>query len=238
MVRHVVLVLACVSAGGCGTTLKGSGVVKREGVSNPPPFEKINVGSALKLKLHQGAERSVVIEADENLLPYVMTEFKDGEFFAWVDSDKQRLSPTKAITIHVSTQRISSVKLSGACSGESSEIIGESLVVETDGASSFKAPVHVKELVASSNGASHLTLTGTAEEAKIDLDGASRFEGKNLECGNAVVHASGASNAVVRATGNLTADATGAASIRNAGLGIPIGPIIKEAMNGSRSEKK
>jgi hypothetical protein len=224
MVRQVMLTIACAAVVGCGAEssfvgfaapLKGSGVVKSQTVE-VTPFEKIDVASALTLKLKQEEPASVTIEADDNLLPLVKTQFKNGEFSEWIDSELG-LSPTKPILVSVSTPKVSSVRLSGACAGESEKLSSESLFLETSGASSFTAALQVKKLVGDSSGASWLQLSGSAEQVKIDLSGASHFKGADLTCVDVAVDTSGASNAVFHATGSVKASASGASIVRYVG---------------------
>ena len=84
------------------------------------------------------------------------------------------------------------------------------------------------------SGASQIELYGSAESVDLDLSGASHFDGYDLETDIYNVDVSGASHAKIFVNSELSADVSGAASLKYKGE-----PIIKQHdVSGAGSMRK
>ena len=64
-----------------GPSIVGSGVAKRE-ARDVGPFSGVDVSATLEASVTIGAETSVTIEGDDNLVPLIKTEVRDGRLVA------------------------------------------------------------------------------------------------------------------------------------------------------------
>lgn len=169
---------------------RGSGTPKTE-QRNVAGFKKVEADGAINVEIAAQKGFSVSIEADDNLLPLIKTEVS-GDTLKIYSED--RISPKTEIKAKISMPEIEGLDVSGASSGNVSNVNSDSLNLEASGASKIKIDGKVKDL-------------------KGEASGASSIDAENLAAENADVNASGASSAIVSATGELRADASGASKI-------------------------
>jgi hypothetical protein len=198
---HITLVgsLLCL-AGGCnhflGHVLVGSGVSVTES-RETESFDALNVSGAMTANVTIGEPPSIEITADDNILPLVVTEFRDGSLVIRLNH-RGRLRMNEGITVTIVTPELRRVEVSGACQVEIAEVATEEFVVNL-------------------RGASQLAANGICERLVADVSGASKLECEDLASVSAQIDASGASKAYVTANESLFADASGASSIRYSG---------------------
>ena len=90
----------------------------------------------------------------------------------------------------------------------------EKLAVDLSGASNLKLDVVSNSISVDNSGASSMKITGNVQDLNISVSGASSFIGKELKAANVTVDCSGASSTTVWAVNSLTADSSGASSVR------------------------
>ena len=174
--------------------VQGSGTSKSE-TRNLSGFTKIDTGGAINIEVAVQKDFSVVVEADDNLLTNIKTEVS-GDTLKIYSED--RISPKTRINVLISMPELDGLDISGASSGNVANVNADSLELKASGASKIK-------------------INGKAKELNADASGASTIDAESLKAENADVQASGASKAVVSATNELKADASGASKISYVG---------------------
>lgn len=174
--------------------VQGSGTSKTES-RNVSGFTKVNAGGAINVEIAAQKDFSVTVEADDNLLTNIKTEVS-GDTLKIYSED--RISPKTPIKVIISMPTIEGLDISGASSGSVVGVSANSLDLKASGASKIK-------------------IDGIAKELNADASGASTIDAENLKVEDADVEASGASKAVVAATNDLKADASGASKISYTG---------------------
>ena len=111
------------------------------------------------------------------------------------------------------------IKASGACDIKiDGTLNASSLTVEMSGASDLTGKINVSNtLDVKLSGASDLTLTGIADQAKIDVNGASEVKAYDFSTSNCSIEASGASSVQITVDKELSAQISGASSVRYKG---------------------
>lgn len=169
----MIFVVAVAILAGCSPSgIKGDGTIKTEDrpVSG---FSKLVVTGAYRIKWSSG-KPALNISTDQNLLPLVETVV-NGDTLQ-IES-KQNLSPTKGITITLTSPSLADVQLTGANSFNGSQITGHDLKLEADGASSLSVDGSVTNLEVNLTGASHLSANSLqAQTAKVTLVGTSQAD--------------------------------------------------------------
>ncbi len=172
------------------TGIQGSGVSKTE-TRSLKGFSKIDAGGAMNVEVTVQKDFSVEVQADDNLLANIKTEV-DGDTLKIFSEDK--ISSKTRVNVKISMPELEGLDISGASSGNVSNVKAESLDLKASGASKIK-------------------IEGTTDDLDINASGASSIDAENLKAGNVEVDASGASNATVSANDDLDVSASGASKI-------------------------
>lgn len=176
-------------------SINGSGMMKTE-QRDLRDFTSVSVSGAIIADVHAGAEYSVKIEADDNMLQYVKTSvsgkvlsvsMKDGFSFR-----------NGSVHVSISMPQVEGLEASGATTLNASDVKGAALKLEV-------------------SGASHATIAGQVNRLDCDVSGASTLAAEWLVSKNAAVNCSGASNAHVHADESLDIDASGASHVSYSG---------------------
>ncbi len=211
--------------------IKGNGnVTKQE--RQLDSFSSLDVGGAFKVFLTQGDKEFVIVEADENLLDVISTEVRGNTL---VIKTTQDIRDSEALNIYLTFKNLDEMDISGACRliGENKMKFGD-LDLECSGASDVELKFAAQELSLDFSGASQIELYGSAESVDLDLSGASGFDGYDLEADINNVDVSGASHAKIFVNNELSAEVSGAASLKYKG-----DPVIKEHdVSGAGSMRK
>ena len=208
MQRHSsLLVSALLIASGCtgGFTLgppaiPGSGIAKDE--TRPiEAFHALDAQNALQVTLAvtQGAKPSLKMSGDDNLVPLVESVVVDGKLILRI-KENTNIRPKLPLLVEVVTDQLDRVEASGATDVK---VTGGSKVEQFTAAASGVAHLSVTGIqapkaVATAEGASQLTLAGTAESLKVDAAGASQIKAEDLKADDADVSISGASGVDLR----------------------------------------
>ena len=174
--------------------VQGSGKVATE-QRNVSDFSKVDAGGVFQVEIVAGKEYSVEVQADDNLLPLIRTEVRGGTLQI---SSEKRFNTRNDIKVRITAPNIEGIEASGASKVNASAIKGESLDIDT-------------------SGASKVSIAGETRQLNIQVSGASTIDASNLNAVDADVDASGASKVSVNATGNLKAEASGASSVNYSG---------------------
>ncbi|MBK9358869.1 MAG: DUF2807 domain-containing protein [Bacteroidales bacterium] len=178
-------------------------------------FSKIEISGAFEVTLTQGSAEKLTIEADENLLPKIITEVKGGTLIIRIENNTHIRGDLKAYLTFINLDGIDisgAVKLIGSAPMKFSK-----LEIDGSGASKIDLDLSASRVDGDFSGASEITLKGTATDFEIDLSGASDLEAVDFKTQNCHLECSGASKASVFATGTLTVEGSGASQVSYAG---------------------
>ena len=219
------------SSSGCGYIdgVDGNGKVVKE-TRNVSGFSKLDAGGAFKIILTQGSSESVIVEADENLIPLIVTEVRGSTLYV---ESKDNIRHSKSLTLYITFQSLEKIGISGACElGSENALTFENLVLKGSGASEIDLNMNAQSLKGDFSGASEIDLKGSAGECSMDLSGASELNAFEFVVKNYEIDISGAGDANIHATEMLKASVSGAASIRYEG-----NPRVDSHTSGAGSVK-
>jgi hypothetical protein len=157
-------------------------------------FSTIEVSGAFKINWSPGSP-ALALTADHNLLGEITTEVKDGKLRI---RTRERIRPTRAIRVVLSSQTLTGSRLRGAVDLKASKIMAPNFFLEADGASD-------------------VILEGTVENLNARLRGAGDLLADSLQAKVVEVSIMGAADAKVTATESLSASIKGAGDIRYGG---------------------
>jgi hypothetical protein len=197
-----------------GPGVRGSGNVVTE-AREVNGFDAISVEYPAKVVITQGSVESVELEAEDNLLPDLKTQVRNGtlEIF-YKKTNDSRIVPTKPVTITVTVKDLTRLDFSSA-----GEIIIDGLEIDNldvslNGAGTLELnDIHTENLSVSLSGAGNVSASGTAGDLDLNISGFGGFKGEDLHGKTADVKISGAGSATVWVDDRLDAQISGAGSV-------------------------
>jgi len=180
----------CMTSGGKGTEIRGSGVMKTE-ARKIEPFTSIvltDVESSY-LVIEQTGEESLTITAEENLLEMFTSEVRDGVLY--LSFKKGNSFHGKRPTYKVTVKDLRRIHVQGGAAIEASKLNGEKLSILIEGAAGGN-------------------LSGRVDDLTIEIKGAGWLSAGELKAKRARVSVEGAGKVTVNASDELDADVSGA----------------------------
>ena len=178
MKRKTVLLLlvACgIALAGCKLHrgIAGSGVRKTE-KRDLKSFNAIDTTGAYKIDVTCQKPASFEIEADDNILPLIKTEVRDGILFV---SNEQQYHSAKPVTLRITLSDLNSVSSHGAGQIKIADARSSDLKIESTGAASVEAAGSARSVTISSSGAGKIDTSNLrAEKARVDVNGATSID--------------------------------------------------------------
>jgi hypothetical protein len=179
---------------GCKFGVHGSGVRKTE-TRDLAPFTSIETSGAFEVEVNCQKPASFEVEADDNILPLVQTEVKNGIL---------RVSTTKGyrssggIILRINVPDLESLKSTGAGKFQVSNVKNDSFEIRSTGAATVIA-------------------SGQSKSLKIGSTGAGKIDAHNLRANNAEVNVTGVAGVDVYATDELDITVSGAGRVTYSG---------------------
>jgi len=213
-----------------GSGVKGSGNVKTE-TRDVANFHSLKAGGALHIKLQVGTATSFKIEGEDNILPLIKSEVKDGQLLIYTEKS---INPKKDINVTLTTPNIDDLDISGASQLDATGLKADSLNLDFSGASKITLDgagkdvvvdfsgasevtidgLHAQKISGELSGASHLTAKGSIDLVELELSGASEADLYHAPGKNGKITLSGASTMKIVASEGLEADLSGASDLK------------------------
>jgi hypothetical protein len=197
----------CMTKGGEGTKIEGSGVMKTE-VRKVEPFTSIvltDVESSY-LVIEQTGEESLTVTAEENLIAMFTSEVKDGVLY--LTFKKGNSFHGKRPTYKITVKDLQRIHVQGGAAIEASKLASEKLTILVEGAAGGN-------------------LSGRVDDLTIEIQGAGWISAGELKARRAKVSVQGAGQVTVNASDELDADVSGAGIIWYIGA-----PKLKSNVDG------
>jgi hypothetical protein len=178
-------------------------------------FDAVSVSYPADVLIKQGNAESLKVEAEDNLLPNLKTQVKNGtlEIFYKRENGKH-VNPTKTVKITVVVKDLKNVDFTSAGELTVDSLKTNTLDISLSGAGNLKLnQILVKALGVDLSGAGSMTASGTADDLNMSISGFGDFKGADLHAKDASVNISGAGSATTWVDDNLDAEISGAGSI-------------------------
>jgi hypothetical protein len=207
----VLSLTACLSYG--QKVVTGSGNVKTE-VRNLPGFTGVESLGSIDVFITKADNVEVKIEADDNLLPNIITEVKGNTLIIRM-KENFNYRQAKKMYVYVAMPNITALATKGSGSIKSeSKFNGDNLVIKTQGSGSIQFSFDGKRLEASTQGSGGIKFSGSVNNVDLSTNGSgSVVASVECESANLSVRGSGGVNvsgnvsdvsAEVQGSGNIT----------------------------------
>jgi hypothetical protein len=197
--------------------VRGSGQVVREEreIGNVSQVELQSFG---RVHIELGERSSLHIEAEDNLLPYIQTEVREGRL-AIKHKRGARLVNTEPMHYYVTVRELDAITVTGAGSVEVSSVQTGRLAVKLTGAGNVQiASLQAETLDLTISGAGGLSIEGgEVREQDIVISGAGDYRARAMDSRECAVQLSGMGSAIVRVSERLEVTISGAGSVQYVG---------------------
>ena len=213
--------------------IKGNGHLARED-RHINRAEKIKLAGSYDVEITQGPETSVKVEADDNILPYIITAEENG-FLVIKSRDHISLSTENTIKVYITTNKMEQIQLAGSGNiiGTNKFTGGDKLVLKIAGSGDIRLEVNTPRLEADIAGSGSMTLKGETKDQTIKISGVGDYNADELKSESAIVKIAGSGNVKVFTDVNLDINIAGVGSVYYKGA-----PNVKQKIAGSGEVKK
>lgn len=196
-----------------GKGIKGSGNIVTRTI-DAPDFDRVDAARAVKVVITGKATGKITIEADDNIMEYVVVEAKGGRLTATIDKSVNNVSNAD-VTVTVPAN-------------------GRIRALDASSASNIDAAIETGSCTVGASSASKITLKGSADKCSINMSSAAKLSAAEFTVADCSVDTSSAAKATVNCTGKLRAEASSGSSIRYTG---DCQTSISKSSGGSVSRK-
>ena len=180
------------------------------------------------LRLTQSDTESLTIEAEPKVLRRLSAEVADGQLTI---RPARPIRTREPIVYSLTVRDLSAIELSGAVEAEAAQFSTDALDLSLSGSSALEIQnLNAENLSVTGEGNAAILLAGTTTTQTVELSGSSRYLAADLVSEEASLTVSGASQARVQATAQLTVEISGAGSVIYAG-----NPEITQDISGAGS---
>ncbi len=168
------------------------------------------------VSITQGSTEGLIIEAEDNIMPIIVTEVRDGQLYIGFERQNWQdiVRPTRTIKFTLSVKNLNSIEISGVGSLSSNSLSADDLTIKVGGAGGVKINnLDASSLTAIMSGAGNVDISGTVNSLNATLSGVGNFSCGNLQTSTAKVNVTGAGGAKVWASQSLDVSITGAGSV-------------------------
>lgn len=176
-----------------------------------PVITGVHVASGIDLELTQGANQSVVVQADENLMEYILTRVENGVLRIYSEVN---IMNTKSKVVKVTVKDINRLQASSAGDIEGKSVIkSDALRIDVSSAGDVEIAVDVRELNIEVSSAGDLDISGSADVMNAAVSSAGDLDAPELKVREANIEVSSSGDAEIYVTERLTAKSSSAGNV-------------------------
>ena len=196
--------------------------------------DKIKLEGSFDVEISQGPTTSVKVEADENLVPYIITRVEGG-YLVIKTKNGVSFSSEHEIKVYVTTDKLEKVELAGSgnVTGKNKFTGGSKLELKIAGSGDIKMEINTPDILSEIAGSGSITLKGETQNETIKIAGVGDFTGDEMKAENATVKIAGSGNVKVFADMKLDVSIAGVGSVYYKGAA-----NVTQHISGSGDVKK
>lgn len=213
-------------------SVEGNGIEGSQS-SDFSSFENLEISGSFDIKLTPSPDHRVVVQADENLLPYIIVK-QSGNTLSIKMKNNIRFSSRKMVKIEVYLEQLRGVELAGSSKLKTTDRFThpQSMHFTIAGSGDIEAEVKSPEVITSIGGSGKAKLSGETRIAEGNIGGSGDYLAKNLMCEDVKISIAGSGNAEVFASRALDVSIAGSGSVYYGGA-----PKVQQSIAGSGKVK-
>jgi len=215
-----------------GFTVPGNTASQEREVSG---IKSVSVSSGMNLYIEQTGSESLRIEAQDNVIPKVLTEITGGnlviKYKPWL-LGFEGINIKGPVNIYLTVKDLGSINVLSGSTFECGMLKTEDLKISLSSGSSGKIELQVSELNVDLSSGSNLEAEGTVKNQEVDLSSGVSYDAFNLESETAELDVSSGAVADVNVSGSLDVDISSGGTVRYKGTP----QIISDISSGGNLE--
>lgn len=215
MRRILIIILTAVILGSCHS-ISGSGNIISE-TRHTGEFHGVKTSGSMDIEVLNSNSPFIKIEADDNVMPYIITNVEDGILNVHLKSNQSYHNVN--VKVYVSAPVFEKLIVSGSGSITAKDTLNNSDKIECkiSGSGDINAMVDAPLIIAAISGSGTITLQGRTKDFNCSIGGSGDLNCKNLLSENTIVKISGSGTAHVFASVSLQAKTSGSGDIYYSG---------------------
>lgn len=193
-------------------SVEGNGNVIKDTRLLKDKIDVVRASTGLEVILVESIEQSVTIEADENLIAHIETNFNDGVLHIKTNKNIRRAKSKKITVGFVELEGVETS--SGASLKSLSTIVANNLYLQSSSGSQMDVPVLVKELSAKSSSGASIHIKGQSRNFNSRASSGSSINAKDLETIYCTSRASSSGEITLSVKKSLNAKASSSGDIK------------------------
>ncbi|MGF1637775.1 MAG: head GIN domain-containing protein [Cyclobacteriaceae bacterium] len=195
-------------------TKKGNGNITSEDYQIDD-FNVLRIGGNYTLRLIAGEKNMVVVETDENLIPYINVEVQDKKLSI---NNVHKINSVRGVHINVFYKEVNKIFSMGASVIEHDGILRtDKLLIDLSGSGGINLEIDADELEVILSGAGIVKLSGKVNSQNLILSGAGALQASKLESETCRISLNGIGGAEIYVTNELEASVNGIGGIKYGG---------------------
>jgi Putative auto-transporter adhesin, head GIN domain len=216
MKKYILFIAVITLATSCYNGKRGSGNIITE-KRNVSGFTMVNASSSIDIDVQQGAETSVIVEADDNLIKYIETKVEGNELKIRYKNIHIRHNAT--IKVH-----IISPQFDGFISSASAEIKGKNTItsaskikLEASSSANINIEVDAPTVDVKASSSAEITVGGRTKDVVVDASSSASVALNKLQAETAIANASSSADVSIFASVKINAKANSSGDITYTG---------------------
>lgn len=200
-------------------------------------FDRVSVQYYGDVVLEQGDTEGLVIEADEEVLPRIKSEVRDGrltigldvQWWEWLTEWMKLTSVVdKKIRYKINMRQICGIALSGSVNLQAAQIKSEDCSISISGSAKVQIDdFEGVQLANSVSGSGTIELAGSAQRQTLHVSGSGTIRAADFQTQEADIHISGSARALVKVAQSLNVHISGAGDVQYLGQ-----PQVRKHISG------
>jgi hypothetical protein len=229
MYKYLIFILSAFLFYSC-ESINGSGHIQTE-KRNVGRFDGVQASGSMDIEVTNGDNVSVEVEADDNILPYVITKVDNGLLDVYLKPHISFNNVHTKIYVTAPDLRKLSVRGSGNIRGRNMIHNNRSISTGISGSGDIDANVDAPDIRAEISGSGNLSLRGRCKNFEGSISGSGDLKCSDLLSENTEVSIFGSGNAHVYSSVHLKASTTGSGDIFYRGN--PSSPEVSKTGSGN-----
>jgi hypothetical protein len=207
--------------------IRGSGRIIQE-KRDVRGFTEVRLASVGELNIQQSDRESLSIEAEDNILPKIITEV-EGDRLVIRTERGVSISPTVTVRYSLTVKDLTGLELSGSGKIHAAAIRSQDFRLRLPGSGEIRLDgLTADTLAAEISGSGKIEVPGKVVSQKVRISGSGDYDGHNLQCRSADVSVSGSGDSTVWVQDDLSASISGSGKVDYYG-----NPKVSKHVSGS-----
>lgn len=192
--------------------VKGNGnvITKTRSIDS---FDKVSVGGSFDVNLIDGTEGKLTIEGEENLLPYIETEVKNGKLKVQF-KENTNIRTTRRLVITIPFEDIEAISLGGSGNVTvKKRLKADDASFSIGGSGNITSNVEANTVKVSIGGSGNIKLKGKTDNFKCSLAGSGSIKAYDLNASSLKASIAGSGSIQTSVSNKIKANIVGSGSV-------------------------